>query len=137
MKAKIIFVLLIVLSWFPSFSQLTPAEYSGPDGKIYLCWDTTQASYIAAMIGDRQACDSIIVNLEKNIEDLRLELETKDQRIANLEKDQWLGNQQNAILLDALVKAQRLIKWLKLKSNIFLGTAAAILIYSLTIGGKK
>lgn len=106
-------------------------------GKYYLCWDTTQASYLAAMIGDRQAYDSIITNLEKNIADLRIELESKEKRIANLEKDQQLGNQQTAILSDALRKANRLIRWLKLKSNVLAGTAAAILIYSLTIGAGK
>lgn len=111
-------------------------EYSA-DGKIYLCWDTTQASYLAAMIGDRQAYDSIITNLEKNIADLRIELESKEKRIANLEKDQALGNQQTAILSDALRKANRLIRWLKLQSKIFAGTAAAILLYSLTIGAGK
>lgn len=136
MKEKIICVLLIALS-LSGFSQpLTPLEYSAGD-KYYLCWDTTQVSYIAAMIGDSRAKDSIISNLEKNIADLRLELEVKDQRIANLEHDQQLGNQQNAILSDALVKAQRLIKWLKLKSTVLAGTAAAILLYSLTIGAQK
>lgn len=136
MKAVITCVLLTVLSLSTSFSQLTPVAYS-EGGKYYLCWDTTQASYLAAMIGDRQAYDSIITNLEKNIADLRIELESKEKRIANLEKDQQLGNQQTAILSDALRKANRLIRWLKLKSNVLAGTAAAILIYSLTIGAGK
>lgn len=136
MKAVITCALLTVLSLSTSFSQLIPLEYSA-DGKYYLCWDTTQASYLAAMIGDRQAYDSIITNLENNITDLRLKLEAKDTRIANLEKDQQLGNQQTAILSDALRKANRLIRWLKLQSKVLAGTAAAILLYSLTIGSQK
>lgn len=89
------------------------------------------------MVNNGIVNDSIIKALEIKIAAMSSDISNLEQQVENLEKDQQLGNQQNAILSDALVKAQRLIKWLKLKSTVLAGTAAAILLYSLTIGAQK
>lgn len=92
---------------------------------------------MSALIYNGMVNDSIITALELKIAAMSSDISNLEKQVENLEKDQQLGNQQNAILSDAFEKAQRLIKWLKLKSTVFAGTAAAILLYSLTIGAQR
>lgn len=89
------------------------------------------------MVNNGIVNDSIIKALEIKIAAMSSDITNLEKQVSNLEKDQQLGNQQNAILSDAFEKAQRLIRWLKLKSTLLAGTAAAILLYSLTIGAQK
>lgn len=136
MRVGIFSVMLIVLSLSTSLAQLTPVAYS-QDGKYYLCWDTSQASYLAAMIDNGLRNDSTIQALQTKMEAMQRDIDNLEAQLANADKDRVLANKQNLILMDALKAANRLIRWLKLQSKVLAGTAAAILLYSLTIGSQK